>query len=256
MHKRKTGIIFPILLLLSVSVLCYWSPMIADGAGGGEGVTASGNLRQTSSGGRGEELPELDIESWELMLVNADKPFYGADEVVTAANRDGYMFDARAVDALDEMLEACRAEGLSPALASAWRSTAYQQELFENKVGRIMAQGYGYSDAQELAATEVAPPGTSEHHTGLAADIVSENYGTMDEGYEASPEAVWLREHCAEYGFVLRYPKDKQDVTGIIYEPWHFRYVGVEAAAYMTENGLVLEEFVKLYDWRSRDNGL
>jgi LAS superfamily LD-carboxypeptidase LdcB len=104
-----------------------------------------------------------------------------------------------------------------------------------------------YGGNEAVAATIVAPPGTSEHQTGLCCDIADQFYSVKDSSLEDTALFKWMNEHCAEYGFILRYPKDKEDVTGIIYEPWHFRYVGVEAAQYMKENNLCLEEFVLLY---------
>ena len=102
-------------------------------------------------------------------------------------------------------------------------------------------------EAEELAADEVARPGTSEHQLGLAADITDQYYEYKNESLENTELFKWMSAHCAEYGFIVRYPKDKEDVTGIMYEPWHFRYVGKEAAAYIMEHGLCLEEFVALY---------
>ena len=100
------------------------------------------------------------------------------------------------------------------------------------------------AEAEELAADEVARPGTSEHQLGLAVDIISNAHPDLDEGWAETEEAVWLKEHCAEYGFILRYPPDKSDITGIVWEPWHFRYVGEEAAVYIMENDLCLEEYL------------
>ena len=122
----------------------------------------------------------------------------------------------------------------------------------EAELAEVQAQmkynGYSREKAEQVAATRVAPPGTSEHNTGLAVDILSGDYyyhhSTMEESFEYDAEAIWMAEHCAEYGFILRYPKGKQDVTGIIFEPWHFRYVGVEIATYIMENNLTLEEYL------------
>lgn len=193
------------------------------------------------------KLPE-PTESWALRLVSADAPLPEGFEINTAVTTDGYLFDERAAAALDEMLADGRAQGLQLALNSAYRTYDYQNNLFENKVQRVMAeQSCDRTQAEAIAAEAVSRPGTSEHNLGLAADIVSTDYGTMDEGYEDTPEAQWLREHCAEYGFILRYPPDKQDITKIIYEPWHFRYVGIESAEYIMKNDLCLEEFLALY---------
>jgi D-alanyl-D-alanine carboxypeptidase len=196
---------------------------------------------------RDPALPDIDIGDWKYTLVNFETPFHEADSIATGETKDLYLFDERAIDALDAMLAAGEQEGLSLALTSAWRSTAYQEKLFEDKVQRVMAQGYDRETAEELAAVEVARPGTSEHHLGLAVDIASYDYNILDGGYADTPEGQWLSTHCAEYGFILRYPEDKSGITGVIFEPWHFRYVGVEAAGYIMERGLCLEEFLALY---------
>ena len=103
--------------------------------------------------------------------------------------------------------------------------------------------GYDYDTAYAKAAEIVAIPGTSEHQLGLSCDIVDQWYDYMNESLENAPLLIWMKEHCKEYGFILRYPKDKTEVTGIMFEPWHFRYVGVDAATYIMDNGLCLEEF-------------
>lgn len=101
--------------------------------------------------------------------------------------------------------------------------------------------------AYAAAATVVAIPGTSEHNLGLAVDICALDYQILDDAQADTPEQQWLMEHCAEYGFILRYPKGKEDMTGIIWEPWHYRYVGVEAAQEISQSGLCLEEYLALH---------
>ena len=136
--------------------------------------------------------------------------------------------------------------GLDLVVTSGWRSWAYQEQLFEDKVGRVMAEtGLGRAEAEELAAAEVARPGTSEHQLGLAVDIISNAHPELDESWAQTEEAEWLKENCADYGFILRYPPDKSGITGIVWEPWHFRSVGEEAAQYIMENGLCLEEYLE-----------
>ena len=125
-------------------------------------------------------------------------------------------------------------------LSSTYRDYDTQKYLYERKVAQ-----YGGNTA--VAASIVAPPGTSEHQTGLCADITDRYYEMKDRSLENTALFKWMNAHCAEYGFILRYPDGKQDVTGIIYEPWHFRYVGKEAAAFIMENDLTLEEFLALY---------
>ena len=107
-----------------------------------------------------------------------------------------------------------------------------------------MARGYGEEKAREEAATSVAYPGTSEHNLGLAVDIVARDYQILDDKQADTAEARWLEENCWKYGFILRYPTDKTDITGIIFEPWHYRYVGEEAAREIMERGICLEEYL------------
>ena len=192
------------------------------------------------------ELPEPEREvDWRLALVNEDNPLSEDFEPETAEADGGYLFDIRAVEPLRALLQAGREAGLDLVVTSGWRSWAYQEQLFEDKVERVMAEtGLERAEAEEIAADEVARPGTSEHQLGLAVDIISNAHPDLDEGWAETEEAVWLKEHCAEYGFILRYPPDKSDITGIVWEPWHFRYVGKEAAVYIMENDLCLEEYL------------
>lgn len=149
-------------------------------------------------------------------------------------------------DDLAEMLTDGSNEGLSFCIASAYRSREYQQNLIDGYILDAMAEGLSYNEACEQVFMESMPPGYSEHETGLALDIVAADYQMLDGGQELTAENKWLRENCCKYGFILRYPEDKEDITGISYEPWHFRYVGKEAARYISENNLTLEEYLEL----------
>ena len=191
------------------------------------------------------ELPApVKEQDWRLRIVSEAQPLEEGFSVETEEAENCYLFDTRAAQALRDFLAAGRAAGMDLEVASAWRDWATQEALFEDKVERVMAEtGLGRSQAEEIAADEVARPGTSEHQLGLAVDIISNDYPWLDEGWADTDEAAWLEEHCAEYGFILRYPPDKSGLTGIIWEPWHFRYVGKEAAVYIMENGLCLEEY-------------
>ncbi|MEG1492625.1 MAG: M15 family metallopeptidase [Oscillospiraceae bacterium] len=190
-------------------------------------------------------VPPQSAEDWNLILVNGAHPMQEGyvPELKTADTR-GFQFDARAVDSLKQMLGDAENSGLSPIICSSYRTSEKQTALFNNKVTKLNAAGYTQEKAVELAKTEIAYPGTSEHQLGLAADIVALDYQLLDEKQAETPEQVWLMEHCAEYGFILRYPEGKGDVTGVTYEPWHYRYVGKEAAQYITEQGLTLEEYL------------
>lgn len=128
-------------------------------------------------------------------------------------------------------------------ISSGYRDREYQEKLLLEDIRKDMAGGMSYAEAYKKETKETMPPGYSEHETGLALDIVSASYQKLDERQEQTHEAEWLRENSYKYGFILRYPKEKADITGISYEPWHFRYVGREAARYMYENGLTLEEY-------------
>lgn len=146
-----------------------------------------------------------------------------------------------AVDALLAMLMQAQSEGLTSwQISAGYRSVAYQQKLFDDKVYSYRQQGMTGAQARSAARKLVAEPGCSEHHTGLAFDITVP--GTS---FGGTKQAKWLEEHCWEWGFILRYPADKTAITGITNEPWHFRYVGVDASMEMRETGECLEEYVE-----------
>lgn len=147
---------------------------------------------------------------------------------------------------LNDMLAAGRAQGLAFEICSSYRDVKRQEYLFQEDVDALMKKGYTYEEAYAETARETMPPGHSEHSTGLAFDIVSLNYQMLNEKQATTPETIWLHEHCAEYGFILRYPKGKEEITEIDYESWHYRYVGVEAATYIMEHGITLEEYLEL----------
>lgn len=150
-----------------------------------------------------------------------------------------------AYEPLNDMLAAGRAEGLAFEICSSYRDVKVQERLFQEDVDTLMQQGFSYEEAYAEVERETMPPGHSEHSTGLAFDIVSLGYQLLDAGQENTPETQWLHEHCAEYGFILRYPKGKEDITDIDYESWHYRYVGVEVATYIMEQGITLEEYLE-----------
>lgn len=183
-------------------------------------------------------------EDWQMLLVNAwhKLPEDYHVELKTLAN--GLQVDARIYDDLNAMLTDCREAGVEPIVCSAYRTEDTQTRLYRNKVSRLLSAGWSRDTVEQEAARWVAPPGTSEHQTGLALDIVSADYQLLDEQQAQTPEQQWLMAHCWEYGFVLRYPTDKCAVTGIGYEPWHYRYVGKEAAREMQQKGLCLEEYL------------
>ena len=202
------------------------------------------------------ETPPMALEDlpWNLRLVNRDHPL-AADftpsnlaELPDASWVEPHVnhrVDARIVEDLAAMLTAAEAEGAHPVICSSFRTYDYQENLFENRIERAEREDHlEGAEAEEAAAFWVAPPGASEHQTGLAIDIVDADYLELDEGQEETATQQWLMAHCTEYGFILRYPTDKSAVTGIGYEPWHYRYVGKEATSDIAESGLCLEEWL------------
>ena len=152
--------------------------------------------------------------------------------------------DARAVGPAKEMIAAAKADGIDLLVCSAYRPISSQRRLYNEKVQEYLNQGYGQARAEEIAATIVAIPGTSEHQTGLALDIVTPSYQRLDDGYADTAAAKWLKANAADYGFILRFPQDKEEITKIIFEPWHYRYVGVDAAKEIMSRGICLEEYL------------
>ena len=150
-----------------------------------------------------------------------------------------------ACDAFLSMQKAAAADGVTVWMQSGYRSVKYQTSLYERKTKYYLDKGYDNATAKEKAAAVVNPPGYSEHNCGLAADLNSPEHTGLDEGFEKTAAFRWLCEHAGDYGFILRYPKDAEDKTEIIYEPWHWRYVGVENAAKINASGLCFEEYIE-----------
>lgn len=179
-----------------------------------------------------------------LILVNPWNVVPEDYEVELVSLSDGTLVAEACYDDLRELLKACRGAGCAPYICSAYRTQEYQSSLFENKVARLMDSGLDEASARVEAAKVVALPGTSEHQLGLALDIIDSGYPTLDEGQGDTATQRWLMENSWRYGFILRYPEGKSAVTGIIYEPWHYRYVGREAAAEIYQSGLCFEEWL------------
>ena len=150
-----------------------------------------------------------------------------------------------ACDAFLSMQKAAAADGVTVWMQSGYRSVSYQTSLYEKKTNYYKQQGYDDAKAKEMAAAIVNPPGYSEHNCGLAADLNSPEHTGLDEGFENTAAFRWLCQHAGEYGFILRYPKGAEEKTEITYEPWHWRYVGVENAAKINASGLCFEEYIE-----------
>jgi len=186
-------------------------------------------------------IEEADTSlGWNLILVNKDHKISSDYEPELTELSNGEKVDKRIYPQLQEMFDDARAAGLELFVREGYRTTQEQQEIMDEKIEEYRAEGYSHSEAKELAEKYVAIPGTSEHQLGLSVDI---NADTS----KCSSEAVyaWLAENAYKYGFIKRYQSEKVEITGINNEPWHYRYVGTEAAAQMQENGLCLEEYIE-----------
>ena len=179
-----------------------------------------------------------------LTLVNPWNPLPSDWEVDLVDLSNGSQIDRRCYDALQEMMDACRDAGYEPLICSAYRTQETQQELFDKKVAAFEAEGKSHDQAVQEAGTVVAVPGTSEHQLGLTVDVVDINNQNLTEEQEKTPTQKWLMANSWRYGFIHRYPNGKSAVTGIIYEPWHYRYVGKDVAQEIFNRGITLEEYL------------
>lgn len=165
----------------------------------------------------------------------------------------GVLFENQAGRALEKMLDAAKKENINIKIISGYRSPDYQQLLWERSISLEMWGGLCYEDAVKKVGRTLALPGSSEHNTGLAADLGTEDADDCQEDFHRTAQGRWLGKNAARYGFILRYPRMKEQITGIDFEPWHYRYVGSEAAKMMFDSGLCLEEFLHFYSDRFID---
>ncbi len=198
--------------------------------------------------------PEAD-ETWAMFLVNAANPLprgyddYIKLELVDTTYRE-YMMDKRCARYMRDMLAAAKEDGIELITSSTYRTYDYQKNNFENSMKYRIDDGMTEEEAYKDTVRAVQLPGQSEHNAGLAADILSNEYTSMDDdGFENTKAFEWLSKHASEYGFILRYPKGKTDITGIIYEPWHYRFVGKYYAKDIEASGLCLEEYFASKGW-------
>lgn len=268
--KRKNMIIYIetfIIVLLSVALVVLsvkYTGLKSDGNGAssalpGSDVSQSGDLTDGSSvleNGSADSSSDIaaanraELEQWYMKLVNPDNSVTSefidsvklteiTKEFTSGAQSSKYL-DSRVVEAFENMCRAAKKDNVTIISVSAYRTYSYQQGLYNRRVERFQTEnGLSLDAAKKKAATMVAIPGTSEHHLGLAVDI---NY--VEESFENTAAFRWLQNNAADYGFIMRYPKDKQEITKIIYEPWHYRYVGVEHAKEINRLGMCFEEYV------------
>ena len=194
-----------------------------------------------SSAASVETIPR---DEWYMVLANRSSVLPGDFTVAETATVGEAVIDARIAEALRQMVNDAAATGVKLKPTNGYRSIARQQELWDARVKTLMEGGLSQADAETKAIDYTSAPGTSDHNTGLGLDIVSEDHPAKDAGFAETAAAQWLAEHAADYGFILRYPSDKTEATGMDYEPWHYRYVGSEQAHKIKESGLCLEEYL------------
>lgn len=194
------------------------------------------------SGAFAKEPAQPARDNWALTLVNETYSVPDNWEVTLTTLSNGERVDSRMYPDLQQMFDDMRTQGMHPFVRAGYRSESDQKALLRNRVLSYMEEGASLRQAKKMAEKYVAEPGTSEHELGLAVDINADAGSTADEVY------AWLAQNAWRYGFVLRYPSDKADITGIDYEPWHYRYVGKDAAKEMQQSGECLEEYLGVAD--------
>jgi D-alanyl-D-alanine carboxypeptidase len=201
----------------------------------------------------GSEAYVFNAQDPYLVLVNRNLPYTAVEAPVLAQAQGNeedageVLLEATAAGAFRAMAEAAEADGISLRLVAGYEDAATTQAEFEQWEQKYLAEGMSEEEADARAATVAARPGTNEHETGLAADILADGYLTKDTGFADTEAYAWLSAYAADYGFILRYPEQRQSVTGVVYEPWHWRYVGAENARAITASGVSLEEFIALH---------
>ncbi len=186
---------------------------------------------------------QFDADDWKLILINKQHSIPDNYEFPLGTIKGSMQCDERILEDLLAMMQAAKDDNVNLVICSPYRDYNRQTYLFEKKIKRYMDAGMSYMDAYKTASVTVTSPNASEHRIGLAIDFYSNTYTSLDEGFADTNAGKWLKEYSYEYGFILRYPKGKEFITGIEYEPWHFRYVGVKAATVITQKGITLEEF-------------
>ncbi len=261
-HVLQLSIILFLLIIIAIVVIVARKVIISDGQATnfeteigqmGDSDDSEGEGNTTNFDNQNETENETNtidtvtvsnnfdvLNDWQIRLVNRENPLPD-DFTVELENLDASRkFDKRAIGPLKQMILDMRNQGIKNIWAqSTYRSIEYQKGLYEKSINKYLEQGKTQEEAEKLTDEYINKPGTSEHHLGLAVD-----FNNVDEGFENTKAYVWLLENASDYGFVLRYPKEKEDITGIEYEPWHWRYVGPEHAKKMKEQNLCLEEYV------------
>lgn len=252
-HKPVVSfiIIFIILILiyLFIKSIDYNKPLKQDQINS----SSSDDKNSLDSSENSSESPAKQAE-WNLKLVNKDNLLPENFSIELESVSQNQQFDKRASSGLKEMIKAAKDDNIYLYIVSAYRSIPQQKTVFNNNVQRLINSGLSYDQAVLETSRNIAVPGSSEHNLGLAVDIVSSDWysynNDLEEHFDQTKEYRWLNENAHKFGFVERYPKGKTDITGIVFEPWHYRYVSTEHSYKMKEEGLCLEEYLKKHNYK------
>lgn len=232
-YKKRARLLFPSLCLILALIISFWLANLER-----ETVSTfpaiSEETTEAPSNDTKDNYGQADLP-WYLTLVNKWNPLPTNYDLELVEIEGGELVDKRIYDPLMEMLENAKAENLVPIVVSGYRTQEKQQSFMDDKIASYRKQGYSKSKAKELAEQWVAAVGTSEHQLGIAVDINGATYNIY----------LWLQENSYKYGFIFRYPDDKKEITGVAEEVWHYRYVGIEAATEIHEQGVSLEEYLE-----------
>lgn len=270
--KNSTAVYITVLLILTVVILLVLG---ISSCVGGTGKENGDGSQSTTTPENEENIQEADVsesvntsdpvfnipinheDDWALYVIGNDDPLPEGFSVVTKTVAGERVLDERCADYAIEMLKAAEKDGIDLYVTSSYRSVQKQAENLESYTNSLIAQGWSAEDAAAQAKKEIALPGCSEHNAGLAMDIVSSDYWSnhddLDESFEELPHFDWLVDNSWKYGFILSYPEGKEDITGFIYEPWHYRFVGLSHAERIhkiyedTGEFLTVNEYIERY---------
>ena len=235
-RKRRSLRIAPVLITLLLLVILFQGAIhLWQKAGLTQQGSIAEHIQHFTNNIQTQFYSEDVNTPWNLALINRWHPLPENYEIDLVSVPGGEEVDARIYDPLMEMLDAATAEGLEPIVVSGYRTQEEQQQLYDEKIKDYQNQGYSKNEAIALAEQWTAAPGASEHQLGLAVDINGATYDIY----------LWLQENSYQYGFIFRYPGNKTDLTGVAEEVWHYRYVGIDAATAIHEQGICLEEYLE-----------
>lgn len=250
--KQLLGILSVIVMfgMAGYSIFFSTSPAISENQT--ENTQSSTQESEAKKTAVQKEFPDLKASDWNMVLVGPSNKITSevAEDQLTTLSDNSHQLDSRVADAYEQFSNAATEAGYPLVVISSFRSVATQEQVFNANVQTLEAQGYSAEEANTETKKTITEPGFSEHHTGLAIDVVDQswynNYSTtvLDSAYGEQPGAQWIAENAPKYGFIIRYPEGEEAVTGITYEPWHLRYVGVAEAEYISEHNMTFEAFL------------